>query len=65
MYSSYKRDNVLESRLHVTEYHAKSSAQYPINTLRNVAIQGVQTSHFWLTDMDMWPSRNCTLSSSL
>ena len=25
-------------------------------TLRNLAIRNVRTSHFWLTDMDMWPS---------
>ena len=30
---------------------------YPINTLRNLAIENVRTTHFWLTDMDMWPSR--------
>ena len=29
---------------------------YPINTLRNIAIRGVQTSHFFLSDMDFWPS---------
>ena len=29
---------------------------YPINILRNIAIRGVQTSHFFLSDMDFWPS---------
>lgn len=30
---------------------------YPLNTLRNMAIAQVQTSHFYLSDMDVWPSR--------
>lgn len=29
---------------------------FPINTLRNRAIDNVKTTHFWLTDMDVWPS---------
>ncbi|KAK8803642.1 hypothetical protein WA158_001336 [Blastocystis sp. Blastoise] len=33
-------------------------SSYPINMLRNKAIQHCKTSHFWLTDMDMWPSYN-------
>lgn len=32
------------------------SDHYPINHLRNVAIQGVRTSHFFLTDIDVWPA---------
>ena len=64
MYSWYMRNNAFESRLHVTEYHAKTNAQYPINKLRNLAIESVQTTHLWLTDMDMWPSRIAIASSS-
>ena len=30
---------------------------FPINLLRNRAIDQVQTTHFWLADMDVWPSR--------
>jgi hypothetical protein len=29
---------------------------YPINTLRNLAVAEVQTSHYLLTDVDFWPS---------
>lgn len=29
---------------------------FPINTLRNKAIDQVQTTHFWLSDMDVWPT---------
>lgn len=29
---------------------------FPINTLRNRAIDNVRTTHFWLTDMDVWPT---------
>lgn len=30
---------------------------YPINRLRNLAIQSTLTTHFLVLDMDMWPSR--------
>lgn len=30
---------------------------YPINRLRNIAIQNSLTSHFVVFDMDMWPAR--------
>lgn len=30
---------------------------YPVNALRNLAISEVRTTHFLLTDMDLWPSR--------
>ena len=29
---------------------------FPINLLRNKAIEQVKTTHFWLSDMDVWPS---------
>ena len=29
---------------------------YPINRLRNIAIQNAMTSHFVVFDMDMWPA---------
>lgn len=51
----------LDSRIHIVLYHATDNSVYPINKLRNLAIENVQTSHFWLADMDMWPS--CILYS--
>ena len=32
------------------------SEHYPINKLRNAAINQVKTSHFFLTDIDLWPA---------
>ena len=45
------------SRLSLVQYISTQPNIYPINKLRNLAIQNVQTDHFWLTDLDMWPSR--------
>lgn len=28
---------------------------YPINRLRNIAINSIETTHFLVVDMDMWP----------
>lgn len=33
-----------------------NATYYPINKLRNIAIRNVRTSHFFLSDMDFWPS---------
>lgn len=53
----------LPDRMQIHFYIADSVSPYPINTLRNIAIDHVQTSHFWLTDMDMWPVRMSSLPS--
>lgn len=31
-------------------------AAYPINHLRNAAVDAVETSHLLMTDIDMWPN---------
>ena len=33
-------------------------SHFPVNKMRNLGIANVQTSHFIVTDMDLWPS--CT-----
>ena len=45
----------LERRLSFIIYISKTD-NYPVNKLRNLAIVHSQTNHFWLADMDMWPS---------
>ena len=47
----------LDARIHIVLYNASDNSVYPINALRNLAIENVKTTHFWLADMDMWPSR--------
>lgn len=58
IYDKFISESSLPERLHFTIFMAESKDQYPINHLRNLAIEAVRTSHLWLTDMDMWPS--CT-----
>ena len=48
----------LENRIKITLHLQTQEDLYPINKLRNIAIKNVQTSHFFMTDMDMWPSYN-------
>lgn len=43
------------SRLHI-QYVTDNSGHYPINRLRNVAINATTTSHFFMTDIDIWPA---------
>ena len=43
-----------------------SSKAFYVNSLRNVAIQAIRTTHFVVLDMDMWPmSAFCFLCSFL
>lgn len=37
-------------------------SHYPVNRLRNVAITAVNTSHFLMTDIDIWPDVNAYMS---
>ena len=52
----YLSQNTLSTKLVVSRL--VSDKGYPYNALRNIAIQRVTTSHFWVMDMDMWPSSN-------
>ena len=49
-------ESQLSKRLSLVPYHLPTNASYPINLLRNMAIDDSKTNHFWLTDLDMWPS---------
>jgi hypothetical protein len=40
----------------ITTVDGANSSVYPINALRNMAVARVTTSHFLLTDIDLWPS---------
>lgn len=51
------QESQLNARLSLVIYTSKDNTTYPINKLRNLAIMDSKTTHFWLTDLDMWPSR--------
>ena len=42
--------------LNIVPLYSPMSEIYPINTLRNIAISKVKTSHFIIADIDTWPS---------
>lgn len=56
MYVQSIQQMELDSRITITLQMQEQKDLYPINKLRNIAIKHVQTSHFFMTDMDMWPS---------
>ena len=43
-------------RLTIMLYRQEDKNTFPINFLRNLAIRSVQTSHFLILDMDLWPT---------
>lgn len=49
-------DAELRGRVMVAPLKTAKLAQYPINALRNTAIRAVKTSHFFVCDVDLWPS---------
>ena len=46
----------ISKSLTIIPLFAPMSETYPINTLRNIAISKVKTSHFIIADIDTWPS---------
>ena len=57
---TFFRKSDFPSRL-VISIVSDSGPDYPINALRNLAIKAVSTSHFYLSDMDVWPSSRIIL----
>jgi glycosyltransferase-like protein LARGE len=45
-----------QSSSYITEVPSGGESEYPINMLRNTAIKRVSTSHFFMTDIDLWPT---------
>ena len=56
IFDDYLQMYDLPKRFTVITYISQQETPYPINKLRNIAISFVHTSHFWVADMDMWPS---------
>lgn len=48
-----------------TDVRDLSPARYPVNRLRNAAIATANTSHFFMTDIDIWPDVNAYMSLHL
>lgn len=60
--SEYIRNTYLPSRLtvimYLMGYKNPMAKQFPVNLLRNLAIRNVETTHYLIMDMDLWPTRN-------
>lgn len=55
-FNQHLKADSFPERLSIVQYVSTNPSIYPINKLRNLAIKNTKTDHFWLTDMDMWPS---------
>lgn len=51
------KNTTLRDNIHIQYVIQKNASVYPINALRNRAVDAVKTSHFYISDMDVWPSR--------
>ena len=47
-------------RIRIVPFRGSGRNDFPINRLRNLGIQHVQTSHYAVIDMDLWPSCHCS-----
>ena len=62
VFENFLRNEIFNPRVALIPYYAERAKPYPINKLRNIAINSITTSHFWVADMDMWPaSMTCSL----
>ena len=52
-----KREMFHLDRIHY-EFFVPKVNEYPYNTLRNIAIDHVNTTHYFVCDMDLWPADN-------
>ena len=43
--------------LYIADEKRDKPGVFPINKLRNIAIVNIQTTHFLVLDIDMWPAR--------
>lgn len=50
-----KREMFHLDRIHY-EFFVPKVNEYPYNTLRNIAIDHVNTTHYFVCDMDLWPA---------
>ena len=52
--------------LHAVKRKERYFNDFPVNLLRNIAIKNVRTTHFLVTDMDLWPIRkSCVMESEV
>ena len=63
-HQQFKQD-AFPARLSIVPFVSTNPSVYPINKLRNLAIQNAKTDHIWLTDLDMWPSSMDWLAGAL
>ena len=54
-FHSKRRESNLRNDIQLDYILCTNSSIYPINKLRNLAIQRVNTSHIYVSDMDNWP----------
>ena len=52
----YLNSHYLPDRLTILLYLMPKKGTFPVNLLRNLAIRNIETSHFQVLDMDLWPS---------
>ena len=54
----YLNSHYLPDRLTILLYLMPKKGTFPVNLLRNLGIRNIETSHFQVLDMDLWPSLN-------
>ena len=54
-FNTKRRESNLREDIQLDYILCTNSSIYPINKLRNLAIQRVNTSHIYVSDMDNWP----------
>ena len=62
--NSLRANSSIRSNIHIEVVIQSNSSYYPVNKLRNIAISHVNTSHFYISDMDIWPARKVIMKNT-
>lgn len=55
-FEKLRSSSTLRDSIRIKYFIQTDPDYFPINFLRNQAIENVITTHFWLADMDVWPT---------
>ena len=58
VFNELRANTILRDNIRIKYFIQTDPTYFPINFLRNQAIENVVTTHFWLADMDVWPTCN-------
>ena len=64
-YSTHQYEERLTTVFYIVDNLSDESINFPINKLRNIGIRSSHSTHYVVTDMDVWPASKAYSLSSI